>query len=48
MRAKYIDCGAGQIKLWQAALPDFQVDVEVNGAPFAVEDLPAIDRKSVV
>jgi D-3-phosphoglycerate dehydrogenase / 2-oxoglutarate reductase len=42
MRAKYIDCGAAQIKLWQAALPDFRVEVDVHTAPFAEADLPAM------
>ena len=30
LRAKYIDCGAGQIGLWQAALPDYRIEVDVN------------------
>ena len=42
LRAKYIDCGAGQVRLWQAALPDFEVEVDVNTAPFAVADLPGM------
>ena len=34
MRAKYFDCGAGQIPLWSAAAPAYNVPVDVNTAPF--------------
>lgn len=42
LRAKYIDCGAGQIGLWQAALPDYRIEVDVNTGPFDVADLPSM------
>ena len=34
MRAKYFDCGAGQLPLWSAAAPAYNVPVDVNTAPF--------------
>lgn len=42
LRARYIDCGPNQVPLWQAALKDFKIEVDVNTSPFAIEDLPRI------
>lgn len=42
MRAKFIDCGLPQFTLWQQALPDFTVAVDVSTAALATDDIPGM------
>ena len=40
MRAKFVDCGAAQYRLWQDAQRQFHVPVDVNLGAFEPADLP--------
>ncbi|MBI3495676.1 MAG: 3-phosphoglycerate dehydrogenase [Proteobacteria bacterium] len=40
MRAKFLDCGSPQYKLWQDANRDFGVSVDVNTGAFDPADIP--------
>jgi hypothetical protein len=40
MRAKFVDCGAAQYRLWLDAQQEYKVPVDVNTDEFDPADLP--------